>query len=151
MCREESISLREEVKPKLDLLGINIVMVVKETVGINKFVERYWKTWDDVYIDLDKKVFPIVNGSSMSITYGVFNYYLGGQVAKNLARVDAKGIKGNLEGEGKKLGGLGVFAPDGTLVYLFQEKHGGTTHSQRIFKAVATFAPDASNDETSSL
>ena len=47
---------------------------------------------------------------------GIFSYYTGGAVAQNSARCDAKGVTGNMEGEGLKLGGVFAVAPTGDVI-----------------------------------
>ena len=58
---------------------------------------------------------------------GVLSYYTGGAVAQNSARCDAKGVTGNLEGEGLKLGGVFAVSPKGEVMFEHREATWGDT------------------------
>ena len=46
---------------------------------------------------------------------GALSYFAGGAVAQNSARTDAKGVEGNMVGEGLKLGGVWFASPSAML------------------------------------
>ena len=57
---------------------------------------------------------------------GIFSYLCGGTVAKNLRRVNSKGIQGNLAGEGTILGGVWVVGPGSQgIIFEHREKSWG--------------------------
>lgn len=69
---------------------------------------------------------PQVMGSGKgSLAGGTLSYLVGGAVKQNVKRCDAKGVKGNLEGEGLKLGGVWAISPASEVVYEHQEKQWG--------------------------
>lgn len=68
----------------------------------------------------------------------------GGAVAKNVERCDAKGVTGNLEGEGLMLGGVWAISSSGDIAYEHKEKVWGDTvegaQLQQLKAAVASFS-----------
>lgn len=75
-----------------------------------------------------KPPFPLfkhTNGKKMGIGPGIFSYLIGGAVAKNNKRVDQRGIKGDLKGEGTILGAVLVISKDGKILLHHQETSWG--------------------------
>jgi len=80
------------------------VAIAGEKLGHEEFSAGYWK--GELLIDENKaKVWPIIGGEEVGIfgTVGAIgSYFTGGKIRKDIDRCKKAGIKGNLEGEGKK-------------------------------------------------
>lgn len=116
------------LKDHLDARGIRLIGIAGEHLGREEFLAKYWK--GELYFDLGKKTwFPAIHGGSKytSIMSGIMSALSGGAVAKAWKRVQAKGVDGNLKGEGTILGGVWVVHPQqgGQVIYEFREKSWG--------------------------
>jgi len=96
---------------------VALVAVAKSSKGEEKF-RKYWAEPLPIYVDVEKKIIPIINGSQQGLLSGAWNYFSGGSVSTNWKRGDQYGIQGDTKGEGLKLGGLGVFNAGGEVVFL---------------------------------
>jgi len=94
-----------------------------EHLGHEDFMKDYWK--GELFFDLGKEsVFKVMGSGRQGLLGGALSYFLNGAVARNAARADAKGVQGNLEGEGFRLGGVWLLSPS-ELVYEHQERTWG--------------------------
>jgi hypothetical protein len=83
---------------------------------------------------------------------GIFSYYMGGAVAQHTKRCDAKGVTGNLEGEGLKLGGVFAVSPAGEVKFEHREATWGDTTVEgtrmaALKAAVSSFSSVPTADE----
>uniref|UniRef100_A0A7S0DZW6 Peroxiredoxin-like 2A n=1 Tax=Hanusia phi TaxID=3032 RepID=A0A7S0DZW6_9CRYP len=126
LCREEALAL-SGLKPKLDARGIRLIGIAGEHLGHEEFRKDFWK--GELYFDVGKKTwYPLMgDGKKPTNTFmGIFSYLCGGVVAKNLKRVNDKGIQGNLKGEGAILGGVWVVGPGSQgIIFEHREKSWG--------------------------
>lgn len=104
---------------------MRLVAIAGEHLGHEEFTQDYWK--GELLFDLGKSsVFKVMGSGKQGLFSGVMSYMTGGSVSKSWALAGSKGVAGNLEGEGFKLGGVWLFAPSG-LLYEHQEKTWGDT------------------------
>jgi hypothetical protein len=106
---------------------VRLVAIAKEPLGREEFVKDWWAPPAELFLDTGAPGFPVfkeANGGSQGLS-GVASYLVGGAVAKNSKRVDAKGIKGDMKGEGKILGAVLVVDKSGELLFHHQEKSWG--------------------------
>jgi len=100
------------------------VAIAGETLGAEEF-QSFWS--GELYIDEGKAgVFKVLDAGKQGLLSGAFSYYTGGDVRKNADRCSAKGVEGNMEGEGLMLGGVWAFSPT-ELVYEHKEGTWGDT------------------------
>jgi len=114
LCREEArelSSLSDEFK-KLDF---NLVGVVHETLGTDEFHEKFF-TGHDLYLDQERSFYNLLGNRWLGVTG-----FLRPSVWQNINRAKAKNVEGNMEGEGRLLGGLLVIGPGDTGV-LFEHR-----------------------------
>ena len=105
---------------------MRLVAVAGEALGQADFVPAYWS--GELYFEMEKKdLFKKSDLKHQGLLSGVLSYYTGGAVAKNSARCDAKGVTGNLEGEGLKLGGVFAVSPQGEVMFEHREAAWGDT------------------------
>ena len=104
----------------------------------------YWS--GELFFDIGKAgLFKPSGLKFQGLLSGALSYYTGGAVAQNAARCDAKGVSGNMEGEGLKLGGVFAVSPTGEVAYEHKEGTWGDTTvvSSRMAEleaAVASFS-----------
>jgi prostamide/prostaglandin F2alpha synthase len=124
LCRAEGVELAA-IKDKLDAQGFALVGVVGEELGHETFSEEYFQG-GEMYLDEGRELSKIMASGTMSLS-GFVSYYLGLSVAKEVARVDAMGVKGNMKGNGVNLGGVWVIQGGETpkVLLTHQEKHWG--------------------------
>jgi len=116
LCREEAAEL-SSLKPELDAHGVTLYAVVHETRGVDEF-RNFFK--GDIYLDSNR------------IFYGpkhrwmLLRALIRPSVWSSVCRARRKGIAGNVQGEGRLLGGLFVLAPDQKgIVFEYREKEFG--------------------------
>jgi len=114
LCREEAAELFS-LKPELDKLGIRLVGVVHEEKGTDEFRDNYFKT--NIFLDEKKDFFTKILGDRWLGASG----FLMPSVHANLKRAKAKGMVGNMEGEGRLLGGL-LVVKNSTIIYQYREE-----------------------------
>lgn len=133
MCREEARDLAE-LAPKAALVGIVKELaptkqaVDDEKLGVAAFETEYFKG-GKLYLDEDKAFYQHLGNRKLISAGGFFRAlwrplttYRGlKDVSK---RLEAKGIEGNMVGEGLLLGGVLVVAPDGSIVFEHKEVTG---------------------------
>jgi|TARA_B110000208_G_C11584995_1_gene364006 hypothetical protein len=92
--------------------------------------ELYFDTWPGHVLKGENPLFRVANGNSMKWS-GVLSYLVGGAVAKNNKRVNAKKIQGNHDGEGTILGAILVLSSTGEVLFHHQEKNWGDHPSDK--------------------
>ncbi len=88
--------------------SVRLICIAGEHLGHEEFTGKYWT--GELYFDLGKKTWYPAMGSGKMVLSGLASYAFGGVVAKNVKRVDQKGIDGDLKGEGTILGGVWVIS-----------------------------------------
>jgi len=125
---------------------VRLIAVAGEALGHDEF-PQYWS--GELYFDMDKRdLFKRSDLKYQGILSGAFSYYTGGAVAKASARCDAKGVTGNMVGEGLKLGGVFAVSPVGEVKFEHKEATWGDTtvagnRTADLKRAVESFAPAA--------
>lgn len=102
-----------EIKPELDSMDVSLVALGHEMLGLGEFyTQKYWK--GALFVDKEKAVFQAL-GTKQGNLLGLFSKETmgAGKVATE------RGTEGNLEGDGFQLGGVWVFAADGTCTYSY--------------------------------
>lgn len=96
-----------------------MVALGHEMLGIGEFYTgRYWK--GDLFVDKQKTIFQKLGAGKGSLLGLLSKETLAaGKVATD------RGTEGNLEGDGFQLGGVWVFAADGTCTYSYLSKNFG--------------------------
>lgn len=118
MCRDYAIML-SEIKPELDSMDVSLVALGHEMLGLGEFYTGgYWK--GDLFVDKEKVVYEKLGTGTGNL--------LGLMASETLAAGKAateRGTEGNMEGDGFQLGGVWVFAADGTCTYAYISKSFG--------------------------
>lgn len=112
-----------------------------EALGADEFMQPdIWR--GDLFLDTGRHFHKVMGGRSQMAS-GVLSFMTGGRVAQNAKRADEKGVKGNLKGEGKYLGGLWVVGPGGQgVVYQhYEEVWGDHAPLEEVRRAVAMIEP----------
>lgn len=118
LCRDYAILL-SEIKPELDTMGVSMVALGHEMLGLGEFYTgNYWK--GDLFVDGEKTVFQQLRTGRGSLL-GL----LSKQTLEAGKAATERGTEGNLEGDGFQLGGVWVFAADGTCTYSYLSKSFG--------------------------
>ncbi|KXS17610.1 hypothetical protein M427DRAFT_54534 [Gonapodya prolifera JEL478] len=118
-----------------------MVAVVHEERGAKDFAENYWKK--PLYLDEEKKLYELVQGGKQNWA-SVFSLF-SSDVRANLSRANGKGVEGNLQGEGRLLGGLALISTKG-VHYSYAEKHfGDHAPMTEVLQAVSGISGEASN------
>jgi len=135
LCRLWATEL-SEVKPQLDAHNIRLCGVGLEELGLKEFQEGGYFT-GDLFVDIDKKSFK-------DLEFRRYNAVtiLGGLAAKEtrqaLSKSNARGIKGNFQGDGMQTGGLLIVSAGGDKV-IFSHKQtspGDHVPAETILKAL---------------
>jgi len=128
LCREEAKEL-SSIRPQLG--SINLVGVVHETLGAGEFAANY--LGGDLYLDKDRAFFNYLGNRWLGFT-GFFSP----TVWSNIKRAKSKGVEGNMEGEGRLLGGLLVIGPgDKGVVFEHREEvWGDHADPNKVLEAV---------------
>jgi len=116
LCREEASELAS-LLPELNQRGVPLVGIVHEELGVEEF-RPYLK--GDLFLDKERVFYgPQERRMFLSgfLRWGVW---------QSLFRARGKGVAGNLEGEGRILGGLFVMgANDQGVILEYREKEFG--------------------------
>lgn len=117
MCREEAKGL-SSIKDQLDSLTVPLYGVVHEKHGAQDFKQFLL---GEIFLDSEKKFYGPTE-RWMSVPMGFFRI----GVWQNILRVRKSGIPGNLEGEGRLLGGVFVIGKgDQGILYEHREAEWG--------------------------
>jgi len=115
LCREEAKNLSSSLKPQIG--QINLVGIVHESLGVEEFRSQFFAD-GPIYLDSERNFFKLLGDRWLGLT-GFFMP----SVWSNIQRAKAKGIEGNMEGEGKLLGGLLVVGPnDQGVLFVHREE-----------------------------
>eukprot|EP01101_Sappina_pedata_P013419 TRINITY_DN9684_c0_g1_i1.p1 TRINITY_DN9684_c0_g1~~TRINITY_DN9684_c0_g1_i1.p1 ORF type:complete len:215 (-),score=61.85 TRINITY_DN9684_c0_g1_i1:88-732(-) len=115
LCREEALEL-SSLLPKLEAKKIPLIAIVHEQLGSHEFFDHFFK--GPVFLDRDRAFYKVLGDNWMGLTD-----LLRPSVWNNWLRAKAKGVYGNLEGEGRLLGGvLVVGAANQGILYQHREK-----------------------------
>ncbi|KAK0411286.1 hypothetical protein QR680_005581 [Steinernema hermaphroditum] len=130
LCRREAAEL-STLKDELDKKGIQFFGVVHEYKGVEGF-KPFFK--GDVYYDEEKRFYgPNQRWLPLWMGFLRLDTYLNAYKAKK------RGVKGNMEGEGRLLGGV-YFLDDDQMVYAHLEKSwGDAANVGEILAAVRKF------------
>lgn len=120
MCREEAQGLASK-RDDFAALGVKLVAVVHEANGVDKF-RPYFGGEGNIFLDSDRSLMKALWLGKGDGYLGIIGMVLP-SVIRNARRAKAKkGLKGNMEGEGRHLGGLLVMkAGDGGVVFQHNE------------------------------
>lgn len=99
-----------------------MVAIVKENGGTDEFKEKYWA--DSVYVDEQQSLFKGIHDDKQVKSATILNFALP-SFWGNVQRASKLGYEGNMVGEGFVLGGLLIFAEDGSIHYKYPEKDWG--------------------------
>ena len=100
--------------------------IAKEPLGHAEFTEKFWPPPAELYLDAPgAPLFAAANGASMGVLTGFSSYFFGGAVAAAAKDAKARGVAGNVEGEGLVLGAVLVVSGEGELLLHHVEKHWG--------------------------
>ncbi|CAD5231675.1 unnamed protein product [Bursaphelenchus xylophilus] len=125
LCRNEAQQL-SNLKDKLDKKGVQLIGVVHEVKGVEEF-QPYLK--GPVYFDQDKHFYG-PNQRWLPIWMGFL------RVGTYVNVYKTRHVKGNLEGEGRLLGGV-YLIKDGEMVFAHLEKEwGDAADPKEIEKAI---------------
>lgn len=111
MCREEALGL-SSLKPELETRGVALHAVVHETLGVKEF-QPFFK--GDVFLDEERKFYGPTERRML------FSALLRAKVWINIITNMRNGVKGNMAGEGRILGGVYVVGP-GEQGILFEHR-----------------------------
>lgn len=135
MCREEASEL-SSLLPRLQKEGVSLYAVVHEDVGtqIADF-QPYFK--GTIFLDSERKFY----GPKQRWMF--LSAFLRPSVWQSIMRASGKGIKNNLEGEGRLLGGLFVLGPgkQGILYEHREGEFGDHANMTNIIDALITMNP----------
>ena len=113
--------------------------------------ELFFDTWKGSPLPGRNPLFRVCNGASQKWT-GVLSYLVGGEVAVNSARVDARGIRGNSKGEGTILGAVLVLDKDGEVLFHHKERTWGDHPSDaELLEAIGMLSPKSQAQRRSKI
>jgi len=115
LCREEAVEL-SSLLPRLQRDGVALYAVVHEDVGaeVQKFKSSFKGA---VFLDSERRFY------GPRERWMGFGGFLRPSVWMNIMRAKGKGVSGNMEGEGRLLGGVYVLGP-GTQGILYEHREG---------------------------
>ncbi|KAL8579302.1 hypothetical protein ACOMHN_010886 [Nucella lapillus] len=96
LCREEALELAG-IRAELRLRGVPLYAVVHQTLGVHDFAP--FLNADDIYLDKERRFY------GPQERWMLLSGFMRASVWINILRNKQKGVDGNLEGEGRLLGG----------------------------------------------
>lgn len=128
MCREEASEL-SSLKPELDQRGVNLVGIVHEKKGVKEF-QPYLIS--PIYLDEERKFY----GPEQRWMF--LSGFLRLSVWRSFSRARSRGVQGNLDGEGRILGGVFVVGPgeQGILLDHKEKEFGDKVDLKDVMDAV---------------
>lgn len=140
MCREHGQQLMELAAQKDEpLKGFGLFGLVKETgVDDEGLTDFYSESFTyPLYRDIGLIFYnDFFNGKKIGLsTFNPIRLYRG--YKKMTARLDKKGLEGNLKGEGMIQGGIIIFGKNGKARFSYQEETGSPLPIDDIMAAVA--------------
>jgi len=135
LCREEAAEL-SSLKPELDAHGVTLYAVVHETRGVDEF-QKYFK--GDIYLDKGR----VFYGPKQRWMF--LSGFVRPSVWSSFFRVKDKKIPGNMQGEGRLLGGVFVLGPGKTGVTFEhrESEFGDHANLTELMDSVKTLKPNA--------
>ncbi|KAJ9054194.1 hypothetical protein DSO57_1017157 [Entomophthora muscae] len=122
LCRYESRML-SELKPEFDALGVRLVAVGFDVLGLYDFMAGgYWE-WE-ILLDQDRSLHTALNLNKLPISSGLKNLISATTIAATSAAHKA-GIIGDFKGDAFQLGGTFVIEK-GTGIVLYEHRQTGT-------------------------
>lgn len=116
MCREEALGL-SSLQPELSALGVELYAVVHQTLGVEEF-RPFFK--GDIFLDSERRFY------GPKERWMFLTGLMRPSVYMAMYRVSQKGVSGNMDGEGRLLGGVYVVGPgDQGVVYEYREGEWG--------------------------
>ncbi|KAI9295636.1 hypothetical protein K502DRAFT_364833 [Neoconidiobolus thromboides FSU 785] len=134
LCRYES-RLLSNLKPEFDKLGVRLIGIGFEEVGLQEFIDgKYWE-WE-LFLDTDKTVHKALGLTKMSILVGLSDLLTSASRAAVSAALKL-GISGDFNGDGFQLGGTYVVgAGEKGLLYEYKQTGAAIFPSiKSVFKA----------------
>ncbi|CAB1119444.1 unnamed protein product [Ectocarpus sp. CCAP 1310/34] len=135
LCREHAQDLSNK-QPDFAAKGVKLVGVVHEKLGVEEF-SGFFKN-GEIYFDEEKAFF-----NALGMRWEGLSSLMKPSVISNAKRASAKGVKGNLKGEGRLLGGLLVVGGgDSGIAFEHREAvFGDHASMDAIMAAVDTVVP----------
>lgn len=129
LCREEAQEL-SSIRAELQMRNVPLYAVIHETLGAEEFAP-YLKA-KAIYLDKERKFY------GPQERWMFFSGFMRASVWSNFARNRQKGVDGNLEGEGRLLGGVFVVGPgqQGILFEHREKEWGDLANNTDIITAV---------------
>lgn len=126
MCRLWATEV-SEIKPQLDAHGVGLAGVGLEKLGVDDFVEGgYFK--GDLYLDEGKAIYSQMQFKRYNML-SIGGALVSSETRKANARSNARGIKGNMKGDGMQLGGTLVVSKGGEKVLLCHKQKNPGDHT----------------------
>ncbi|CAJ0939668.1 unnamed protein product, partial [Mesorhabditis belari] len=130
LCRREAAHL-SELKPLLDEKKIGLMAVVHESKGVNE-LKPYFK--GDVYYDAEKSFYgPNQRWLPLWMGFLRVNTYL------NVWRSKQEGFHGNMDGEGRLLGGVYLIDGDRLVWHHLEKEWGDAANIDEVRDAINKF------------
>ncbi|KAJ9054196.1 hypothetical protein DSO57_1017159 [Entomophthora muscae] len=140
LCRYES-RLLSELKPEFEFLGIRLVAIGFERVGLEDFIAGGFWEWE-LFIDTERSIYTALNLHKVSVSTGLRNMVSASTLAATAAAHRA-GIFGDLRGDDFQLGGTFVVErATGKLLYEYRQKFAASYASIRDIYALCGGDPD---------
>lgn len=133
LCREEALELAG-IKFELKLRNIPLYAVVHETLGVEEFAP--FLDADGIYLDKERKFY------GPQERWMLLSGFMRASVWSNILRNRQKGVEGNLDGEGRLLGGVFVVGPgqQGILLEHREQEFGHLVNVTNVVAAVRKMA-----------
>lgn len=135
MCREEALEIAERFRSG-EYTGAQLIGVIKEVapvsgaetdeiLGVGEFQHKYFLDYP-VYMDAERKFYALFGNKSLLAqplhSWNPFTLYSDFQTLG--ARLKAKGVTGNLKGEGLLKGGVMIVSAAKGVQYIHEEMTG---------------------------
>ncbi|XP_076440496.1 peroxiredoxin-like 2A [Babylonia areolata] len=136
LCREEAMEL-SSIRAELKLRNVPLYAVVHETLGVEEFSPYLGA--DGIYLDKERKFY------GPQERWMFLSGFLRATVWSNIRRNRNKGVDGNLDGEGRLLGGVFVLGPgeQGILLEHREKEWGDLANLTDIMAAVRKISSKA--------
>ncbi|KAK7112602.1 peroxiredoxin-like 2A [Littorina saxatilis] len=133
LCREEALELAK-LHPELKLRNIPLYGVVHERLGAQEFAP--YLQADGILLDTERRFY------GPQERWMFISGFMRASVWKNIYRTKQRGVEGNLDGEGRLLGGIFVVGPgeQGILLEHREKEWGDLANTTDILSAVRRMA-----------
>ncbi|KAI9296741.1 hypothetical protein K502DRAFT_323660 [Neoconidiobolus thromboides FSU 785] len=139
LCRYES-RLLSELKPLFDDLGVKLVAITFDEVGLEDFLSGGFWQWG-LYLDKERLTHSALGLTRTSAFTGISDLFTATGRAAIKAAQDKK-IAGDFKGDGFQLGGTFVVRSEAGLVYEYRQKTAALYPSIREIYQAAGGDPD---------